>query len=133
MRVRDMMTPNPISIGPGESLEGAMEVMLRKHIRHLPVLDAAGQLVGMVTDRDLRRLTPSPLSRGDHPETVMENTTVERVMVKQPSTIAPDAPARDAVQTLIDKKYGALPVVQGGKLVGIITPIDVMKVYLKSL
>lgn len=133
MHVRDTMTPNPICITPQETLQDAMELMMRKHIRHLPVVDAAGVLIGLVTDRDLRRASPSPLfgSKVD-PQAAMETATVDRVMVRSPQTIGPAQPLRDALQLFVDKKYGGLPVVDhAGKLVGIITPIDVMRMWLK--
>ncbi|MFZ5440286.1 MAG: CBS domain-containing protein [Myxococcota bacterium] len=133
MHVRDTMTPNPVSITAQETLQDAMELMMRKHIRHLPVVDAAGMLIGIVTDRDLRRASPSPLfgSKVD-PQAAMETATVDRVMVRAPQTISPHQPLREAVQLFVDKKYGGLPVVENGRLVGIITPIDVMRMWLKN-
>ena len=134
MFVRDSMTPKPITITLDESLQGAMELMAMKRIRHLPVVDAAGKLIGMVTDRDLRRVAPSPLFGGSSAqvETQLEGTTVERIMIKAPATIAPDARLQDAMKLMIEKKYGALPVVDAGRLVGILTPIDVMKSWLHA-
>lgn len=134
MFVRDSMTPRPITIPLQETLQGAMELMAMKRIRHLPVIDAAGKLIGMVTDRDLRRVAPSPLFGGDpaQVEGQLESTTVERVMIRSPATIAPTARLQEAMKVLVEKKYGALPVVDAGKLVGIITPIDVMKSWLKA-
>jgi acetoin utilization protein AcuB len=127
------MTPNPICISARETLQDAMELMMRKHIRHLPVVDADGQLLGIVTDRDLRRAAPSPIfgSKLD-PQTAMEQVTVDRVMVRSPQTVSPSQPLKDALQLFVDKKYGGLPVVDAGKLVGIITPIDVMRMWLKQ-
>ena len=134
MFVRDSMTPRPITITLQESLQGAMELMQMKRIRHLPVLDETGKLIGMVTDRDLRRAAPSPLFGGDSAkaEGQLESTTVERIMVRSPATIGPAARLQDAMKLMVEKKYGALPVVDGVKLVGIITPIDVMKSWLKE-
>ena len=133
MHVRDTMTKNPITITLSESLQDAMELMLRKHIRHLPVVDDQGLLVGIVTDRDLRRAAPSPLfGRGVNAEEAMVNATVERVMVRSPETIGPNQPLRDAVHLFVEKKYGGLPAMDQGRLVGIITPIDVMRQWLKS-
>jgi len=131
MHVRDLMTPTPITIGPLESLQDAMELMHRRRVRHLPVVDGA-KLVGLLTDRDLRRAAPSPLVPTENPGALMEQTTVERVMVKEPQTIAPGQPLREALQLLVDKKYGALPVMEQGRLVGIVTPIDVMRHFLKK-
>lgn len=132
MRVRDTMTPNPITIAVTETLQGAMELMARKHIRHLPVVDASGTVLGLVTDRDLRRAAPSPLFAGDAQE-AMEQATVERVMVRAPTGIGIDAPIEEALRIFVDKKYGALLVLDAGKrLVGILTPIDVMRRWLEA-
>jgi CBS domain-containing protein len=126
--VRDSMTPKPITITAKESLQGAMELMAMKRIRHLPVVDAHGALIGLVTDRDLRRAAPSPLfPSGDDKQAQLEGTTVERVMVRAPTTISANAKLDDAIRILVEKKFGALPVLDGQKLVGILTPIDVMR------
>ena len=60
----------------------------------------------------------------------MEQASVERVMLREPLTVDAGSSLRDAVQLLVDKKYGALPVIEGGRLVGILTPVDVMRAYL---
>lgn len=134
MFVRDSMTPKPITITIKESLQGAMELMAMKRIRHLPVVDDAGHLIGMVTDRDLRRAAPSPLFGGDRAqaEGQLDSTSVERIMIRSPATIAPTARLQEAMKVMVEKKYGALPVVDGVRLVGIITPIDAMKSWLKA-
>jgi acetoin utilization protein AcuB len=125
------MTPRPITVNGSESLHGAMELMAMKRIRHLPVVDAAGLLVGLVTDRDLRRAAPSPLFAGDRQD-AMDHATVERVMVRSPTTVTAGQDLKEAVKLFIDKKYGALPVLESGQLVGILTPIDVLRTWLKS-
>ncbi|MEW5742630.1 MAG: CBS domain-containing protein [Myxococcota bacterium] len=133
MFVRDTMTPKPITITAQESLQGAMELMAMKRIRHLPVVDENGALIGLVTDRDLRRAAPSPLfPGGGDTQAQLESTTVERVMIRAPTTIAPTAKLEDAVRLFVDKKFGALPVLEGTRLVGILTPIDVMRHSLKT-
>lgn len=131
MFVRDLMTSAPITIGPLDSLQDAMELMHLRRVRHLPVVDGT-KLVGLLTDRDLRRAAPSPLVPTQNPAALMEQTTVERVMVKEPQTIAPGQAVREALQLFVDKKYGALPVMEQGRLVGIVTPIDVMRHLLKN-
>jgi acetoin utilization protein AcuB len=118
-------------IGSAQTLQDAIELMQQRHIRHLPVVDG-DRMVGLVTDRDLRRAAPSPLLPRQAPETLLETTRVDRVMLKEPQTIAADRPLRDALQLFVDKKYGALPVMDQGRLVGIITPIDVMRHLLKT-
>ena len=128
------MTPTPITVRAGETLTAAMELMAMKRIRHLPVVDQAGKLIGLVTDRDLRRAAPSPFSSGnasqDHAK--MDQISVEKIMVRSPSTISPDHRLQDVLKVMVEKKYGALPVLEHDKLVGIITPIDVMRSWLKD-
>lgn len=135
MLVRDCMTPSPLTLGPDDSMHDALELMGLKRIRHLPVVDPSGRLLGLVTDRDLRRAAPSPLSGGNAGEAqaVLDNTPVERVMVRGPTSVAPAQPLKDAVSLMVDKKFGALPVVENGKLVGILSQIDVLRVFLKTL
>lgn len=134
MHVRDSMTPAPITITLTESLQGAMELMAMKRIRHLPVIDETGKLIGLVTDRDLRRAAPSPLFGGDSAkaEDQLDATSVERIMIRAPATIGPNARLQEAMKLMVEKKYGALPVIDGIRLVGIITPIDVMKSWLSA-
>ncbi len=133
MLVRETMTPKPYTITLAETLHGAMELMAMKRIRHLPVVDAQGVLIGLVTDRDLRRAAPSPLfPGGTNQREAMEQTTIERVMVRSPTTINVDQNMKDAAALFVDKKYGALPVLQNGRLVGIVTPIDLMRAWLKT-
>lgn len=134
MHVRDSMTPAPITIKLDETLQGAMELMARKRIRHLPVVGGEGQLIGLVTDRDLRRAAPSPLFGGDQlkVEGQLDSTSIERIMIREPATIGSGARLQEAMKVMVEKKYGALPVIDRGRLVGIITPIDVMKSWLQA-
>lgn len=121
MPIRDVMTPNPVAVGPSASVAEAAALMVRRRIRHLPVVDPDGLLVGLISERDVRRAMGDPAS-----------VQVSAVMVRQPHTIGSDASLRDATTVLVEKKFGALPVVDGDQLVGIITPIDVMRAWLKS-
>jgi len=97
------------------------------------VVDGIGKLIGLVSDRDLRRAAPSPLF-ADHEKAAgqLDATTIERIMIRSPATITPQQRLQDAMKLMVEKKYGALPVIDGVKLVGIITPIDVMKSWLKA-
>lgn len=134
MLVRDCMTPKPVTVGPKTTLQEALEVMAARKIRHLPVIDQAGRLVGFITDRDLRRAAPSPLQAqsDQQAQAVLEETPVERVMMRAPVTVPSTSPLRAAVELMVTRKFGALPVVDGGRLVGIVSQIDVLKLWLKS-
>src|SRR5688500_17840535 len=98
MLVRDWMTPNPITVGPKETLRGVQEILGMKKIRHLPVVEG-GKLLGLVSDRDVRRASPSPLSGADADsvDAILDSTTVERIMVRTPMTIASGQKLQEAV------------------------------------
>ena len=134
LKVRDVMTPNPVTLSPEESLMEALQMMRLKKIRRIPVVSAAGKLVGLLTEGDLKRAEPSTLS--DTQEqfmAVMEGTQVNRIMIQNLVTAAPDTPLIDAARTLFKSKYGALPVLDGEKLVGILTDNDLIGALVKVL
>src|SRR5262245_31802746 len=132
--VRDYMVSEVETLTPEDSLETAVMLERRLRIRHIPILEN-GELVGMVTDRDLKRALPSPMTGTDQQtfERVVQTTHVRQIMTRSPTTIPPAAPLRDAVQILCEKKFGALPVVENGKLVGIITGVDMLRAFLTFL
>jgi acetoin utilization protein AcuB len=114
------MTPHPISAEPAEKLAAARTKMLAGHFRTMPVL-SAGKLVGIVTDRDLRR----------H-EGYLDHTEVRLAMTTEVATVAPSTPVHEAAKSLLERKIGALPVVEGERLVGIISTSDVLRAFLEA-
>jgi CBS domain-containing protein len=127
------MTPNPVTLSPEENLMEALQLMRLRHIRRIPIV-AQGKLVGLLTEGDLKRAEPSTLS--DTQEeflAVMEGTPVNRIMIENLVTTTPDAPLVDAARTLWSSKYGALPVLEDGKLVGILTDNDLLGALVKLL
>ncbi len=134
LKVRDVMTPNPVTLSPEESLMEALQLMRLRKIRRIPVVSAAGKLVGLLTEGDLKRAEPSTLS--DTQEqfmAVMEGTQVNRIMIQNLITASPDMPLIDAARTLFKNKYGALPVLEGEKLVGILTDNDLIGALVKVI
>ena len=128
------MTPNPATLSPEESLMEALQMMRLRKIRRVPVVSAAGKLVGLLTEGDLKRAEPSTLS--DTQEefiAVMEGTQVNRIMIENLVTTSPDTPLIDAARTLFRNKYGALPVLDGEKLVGILTDHDLIGALVKVI
>jgi len=128
------MTPNPVTLSPEESLMEALQLMRLKKIRRIPVVSAAGTLVGLLTEGDLKRAEPSTLS--DTQEqfmAVMEGTQVNRIMIQNLVTATPDTPLIDAARTLFRNKYGALPVLEGEKLVGMLTDHDLIGALIKVI
>jgi CBS domain-containing protein len=98
-------------------------------IRHLPVLDDEGALVGIVSQRDLfRGALARALGYGAHAQQkLLGQLLVKEVMTNDPVAVAPDAPLADAARLMLERKIGALPVVENGRLVGILTESDFVK------
>jgi acetoin utilization protein AcuB len=123
------MTRDAVCLRDTAPLREAVELVIGRHIRHMPVLDATGRLVGIATDRDVKRALPSPLSAtaADEYEAILDTTPLSRVMTREPLTVSPDASMAEAVRLLLDNRIGGLPVVEGGRLVGILTERDVLR------
>ena len=132
--VRDFMTSPATSIGQDASLLEAALMVRRSGFRHLPIVEGE-RLVGLITDRDINRYAPSLLSNITQEEynAIFENTPLQRVMVKDPVTVEPATPMREVVAMLHNKKLGCMPVVEDGKLVGIITTTDMLKLLHRLL
>ena len=134
MKVGNYMTPEPVTISENESMGEALMLMRRHQIRHLPVVNGS-ILVGIVTDRDLRRASPSLLSgiAEERYQEVLDGTSVARIMTREPFTVRLDTDLGEAVGVLVEKKLGSLPVVNGAELVGIFTEVDALRVLLEVL
>ena len=117
MKVRDLMTPDPQTIVPTETLAVARERMDRGGFRHLPVVDGDGRLIGMLTDRDVRQ-------HAGH----LADTRVTGAMVEPAMAVGPDECAEDVADRLLRERVGGYPVVDaGGTLVGMITETDLLR------
>ena len=142
-RVRDVMTKAAWTIDPETPLATAVAVMRERALRHLPVVNDAGRLLGIVTDRDLRgavfapafaeHLSPGARARLRSLTTALENVRVRDVMSWGPTTIGPDAPIAQAAAVMVTAGIGCLPVVENGQLVGIVTERDVLKTLAAAL
>jgi CBS domain-containing protein len=132
--VRDYMMSALTTISKDSSLLDAAMTMRRSSIRHLPIVDG-DRLVGIITERDVLRCSPSLLSEitQDEYNAIFENTPIARVMTRDPTSVQPDAPIRDAVALMMDRKMGCLPVVENGRLVGILTRSDLLTVLMNLL
>ena len=132
-RVRDCMTCDPTSVGPNDSLQRVVELLRRRDIRSVPVLEH-GRLIGIVTDRDVRQVAPAyPLFREeDEIRRYTENLTVTAAMTADPMTIAPDATLVEAAKVLETYRISALPVVDGTELVGMLTVTDLLRVFVEQ-
>jgi acetoin utilization protein AcuB len=130
MRVRDWMTAVPITVPPETPAALAADLLRVNNIRHLPVVDR-DCLVGIVSDRDIRLNMPSPATPLSAPEVsyLLLKLAVEQVMTAPVLTIEPDRPLLEAVTIMVDRKIGALPVLEGRRLVGIITEFDLLRAF----
>ncbi|WP_027718117.1 CBS and ACT domain-containing protein [Desulfovirgula thermocuniculi] len=132
MFVRDYMTTSPITIGPGVPILDALEVMRKNKIRHLPVVDR-GRLVGIVTERDLLTVSPSPATTLSIFELnyLLSKMEVKEVMKTNPITVAPDCTIEKAALLMREHRIGCLPVMEGDNLVGIITQNDILDALIR--
>lgn len=133
MTVRELMTGAVISVPPETSMLDARTVMTKERIRHLPVTGPGDELLGIVTDRDIRLNLPSRATSLSVWEInhLLSKLTVCEVMTKGVITVGPDRPARDAAQLMLDHQIGALPVEDGGRLVGIVTETDMLRAFVR--
>jgi acetoin utilization protein AcuB len=133
MLVGNRMTKRPITVAEGTSVSRALELMHGEHVRRLPVVNKGGQLVGIVSELDLLKVSPSPatsLSIYEIPY-LLSRITVEEVMTKDVITVTEDTPLEEAARVMADNKIGGLPVLRDDKLVGIITETDLFKIFLE--
>ncbi len=125
LTVNDLMTVDPRTIAPDTPLRRILSLMQKEGCRQLPVVDE-GKLIGLVTDRDVRLTLKSPLvlqAQMDEDD-VAEIMVAEAIMTSNLITVTPDTPAYKAAEMLSIYKFGALPVVESGILVGIVTITD---------
>jgi acetoin utilization protein AcuB len=125
MLVRDVMSTQVITVGPGETLKDVCLLMHERNIRHLPVLEN-GRLIGVVTDRDVHGATSSLCEEPTTPQGVVRDA-----MSSPPTTVDPLDPVEDAARTMRALKIGCLPVLADDRLVGIITGIDLLDALLR--
>lgn len=131
-RVQDLMTTTLVTVTPDTSVHTARALMQQRKIRHLPVLEH-GQLVGIISDRLLRTVLPSPATSLSVWEVnyLLDRLTVAEVMTHFVMTVTPETLASEAAGRMLGQKVGALPVVEDGRLVGILTRTDILRAFLQ--
>jgi CBS domain-containing membrane protein len=127
--VRDLMTPKVFVAGPDDPVALVRDFMDTKHVRHVPVVDADGTLVGVVSPRDLLRRALAdaeglPLSAQTQ---FFESVRVRDVVTADIDTVEADEPIAQAAELMVENKYGCSPVLDGGALAGIITEADFVR------
>ena len=116
--VGQFMSTDLFTVQPDDLIDLVASVMDWRHVRHVPVEDEAGHLVGLITHRSLLRM----LSNG-----VRTGGTVREIMVAEPITISPSTPSVEAIEIMRQNRIGCLPVVEGNQLVGIVTSYDFLE------
>jgi acetoin utilization protein AcuB len=128
--MRDMIRRNPVTISPDASFSEARSIILTRGIRHLPVVDHNHKVVGIVTDADIRKASPSEATTLSiyELEYLLHNLKVAAFMTPKDKliTITPDTLIEEAVQLMRDHKIGCLPVLEGENLYGIFTETDAL-------
>jgi len=129
MRVRELMTRDVIALRPDDSLARLRDLMYDRDVRHIPVIEGDRDLVGLVSQRDLLR--DHLIEQADVPDFIedalLEKLQVRELMTTGVVTIDPESDLRDAAQIMYENKYGCLPVVEGLRLVGILTEADFVR------
>ena len=127
--VKEWMTQPVTTIGADAPVRQAAELMKTRQIRHLPVVENDGRLIGIVTDRDLRQMIFDPMIHerlGDVVE-ALGGLTVRDIMTWAVITVRPESGIRQAARLMREQKVGALPVVEAGRVVGMLTERDLLR------
>lgn len=134
MLVRDVMQSKLVTVSPKTTLPQAMRLAAERRVRHLPVVED-GELVGIVSDRDLKQSMASPATSLEVHELnyLLNRLAVAEIMTKAVITIGPRSPVEEAARLMLQEKISALPVIDGGQLVGIITETDVLDLLVRAL
>jgi acetoin utilization protein AcuB len=136
MLVRERMSKHPVLSAPDLPVAEALEMMKRERIRRLPVVDKHGRLVGIVSEKDLLRASPSPATSLSVWEItyLLSKVKVADVMTKHVITVHEDTTLEETARIMADNKIGGLPVVNElNAVIGIITETDIFKTFLEAL
>jgi acetoin utilization protein AcuB len=127
------MSKHSLTISEKESRSSVHQYMQKPAIRHLPVVDKAGKMVGLVTEEDLLKSEPSAVTSPSVWEihSLLTRVKVKDVMVRDVFTTSEDTPIEEAAHLMLDHKIGCLPVPRERKLVGIITESDLFRTFME--
>lgn len=128
------MTPNPFTLQPRDTLAALYDLMDNHRVRHVPIVDGEGELVGLLTHTDLAMsalgsVSELPLSQE---RDLLQRRRIREVMVTELETVEPETPLAEAAATLFENKIGCLPVVEGNRLVGILTESDFVRRFVEE-
>jgi acetoin utilization protein AcuB len=135
MLVKDRMTRNPVTITPDTPFPEALRIIHESRFRHLPVVDEEGKAVGIVTEADLLRASPSSATSLSIYEVnyLLANLRIREVMSSPPITVPEDSPLEEAARTMVENSIGCLLVMHDDDLAGVITETDIFKGFVEIL
>ena len=133
--VKTIMTQEVIALKPTDLLDTAIKTMKKHKIRHIPIVGKGTQFLGLLTHRDLLAASASYLSPNyaKNRDEIMSTITVEKLMQKRVRTTIPDADLREVARVMKKNKWGCLPVLDGDRLVGIVTASDFLTLSINLL
>lgn len=133
--VQKVMTEDPFTLKKDDTLLSARSIMSLGRIRHIPIVDHAGDFTGLVTHRDILAATVSKLAdiEEDIQDELDAGIPISEIMNQDVVTVPPDMSLRQAAEILLTNKYGCLPVVDGKSLVGIITEADFLRLTISLM
>jgi len=134
MLVRDIMQSRLVTISPKTTLPQATRLAAERRIRHLPVVEN-GDLIGIVSDRDLKQAMASPATSLEAHELnyLLNRLSVAEIMTQAVITIGPMFPVEEAARLMVQEKISALPVIEDGRLIGIVTETDVLELFVRAM
>jgi acetoin utilization protein AcuB len=135
MKVSHRMTTNPITATPKTSYREAIHLMQGNHVNHLPIVTDKGRLVGLVTQEDMLSASPSPVTSLSVFEiySLLDKIKMEQIMSKPVLAVKADCSLPAAARFMVDNDVGCLPVMEGDKLIGIITDTDIFKAFIEVM
>lgn len=135
MLVGERMSKPVITVRPDTSMPEALDMMRKEHIRRLPVVNQRGELIGIVTETDLLKASPSEATSLSIYEVtyLLSKLTVDRIMTRKVITTTEDTPLEEAALIMTDNNFSGLPVMRDKELVGIITESNLFRIFLELL
>lgn len=127
MPIRDYMTDRVITANLRDGLRQTLQRMNERNVRHMPVLDDKGALAGMISERDLRRPAFVDGPNYAEPFRLDNQHKVSEAMTRAPITVGPDDDLDFALDVFIERRFGAIPVVEGDCVVGILSTVDMLR------
>ena len=133
LRVNEVMTTAPVTVGPEDSLQHALDLLEKYQVHELPVVEQ-GRLIGIVTDGDLKLMTPAyPLFPDqDEIRQALRDLKVAAAMTVEPVAIGPEATLLDATRLLYERSIGALLVAEGERLLGVLSVSDILRIVIEQ-